>query len=76
VRNCKLLKTAPFLVLLPGNLQGREDLAEMELIKISEVHGPEEFLKLLKRLRKKSDHAPSLDEITAEVEEVRKMRYE
>jgi hypothetical protein len=70
------METLRIEILNPKARKLIEDLAEMELIKISEIHEPEEFLKLLKRLRKESDHAPTLDEITAEVEEVRKMRYE
>ncbi|MDC8000532.1 hypothetical protein POV26_05760 [Aequorivita todarodis] len=51
-----------------------KDLADRDLI---EITNPEkEFLELLERLRSKADKAPSLEEITKEVEIVRKARYE
>jgi hypothetical protein len=52
------------------------DLAELNLIKISKEKYKNEFSTLLKRLRAKSNDEISLDEITKEVELVRKSRYE
>lgn len=52
------------------------DLAELNLIKISKEKYKTEFSTLLKRLRAKSNDEISLDEITKEVEQVRKSRYE
>jgi len=53
-----------------------ERLADMDLIKIKKGKIKSEFVELLDRLREKSDNAPSLEEITKEVEIVRKSRYE
>jgi len=53
-----------------------KNLAEMDLIRIKKEKKKSEFTELLARLRKHSDDAPSLEEITKEVESVRKSRYE
>lgn len=46
-----------------------KNLAELKLIKISDLSDRKsEFKKLLNRLRAKSDTAPSIEEITKEVE--------
>ena len=50
------------------------DLAEMDLIEITD--SKKEFLELLERLQSNADNAPTLEEITEEVEIVRKARYE
>ena len=53
-----------------------KDLANLNLIKIGkEIEPKVEFQELLCSLRSKSETAPSLDEITREVEEVRSLRY-
>jgi len=52
------------------------DLADLKLIRIKKEEGKSEFKELLDKLRVDSDEAPSLNEITAEVEAVRKARYE
>jgi len=53
------------------------NLADLKLIKISDSSDRKnEFKKLLDRLRSKSEKAPSIEEITNEVEAVRKARYE
>jgi len=53
-----------------------KQLADLDLIAISKTESPSTELKnLLKKLRSKSDEAPSLDEITKEVEIVRVARY-
>lgn len=53
-----------------------KDLAELNFINIKPFKASEkDFVKFLKRLRSKSETAPSLDEITKEVETVRKERY-
>jgi hypothetical protein len=51
-----------------------EDLADLKLIAI---HKPTEndFSELVERLRSKAEFAPSLEEITREVELVRAKRY-
>jgi len=53
-----------------------KDLADLDLIRIKKEKVKSEFKELLDRLRIDSDDTPSLDEITAEVEAVRKARYE
>ena len=53
-----------------------KDLAELNLIRIQKDKIKSEFKELLEELRVHSDDAPSLDEITDEVEKVRKARYE
>ena len=53
-----------------------KDLANLDLIRIKKEPSQPDFSELLKRFRIKSDEAPDLDEITKEVESVRKTRYE
>lgn len=53
-----------------------KDLADLDLIRIKKDKTKSEFKELLDNLRTNSDDAPSLDEITTEVESVRKVRYE
>ena len=53
-----------------------KSLADMDLIRIRKGKIKSEFTDLLERLRAKSDNAPSLEEITKEVEAVRESRYE
>ncbi len=53
-----------------------QDLADLKLIRIQKSKSQSEFQDLLEKLRTKADVTPSLDEITKEVEAVRKARYE
>jgi hypothetical protein len=53
-----------------------KNLADMDLIRIKKEKVKSEFAELLDRLRMHSDNVPSLEEITKEVESVRKARYE
>lgn len=53
-----------------------KNLAEMDLIRIKKKKSGNEFSELLLKLRKHSDETPSIEEITKEVELVRKARYE
>jgi hypothetical protein len=53
-----------------------KNLADMDLIRIKKDKVRYELKELLDSLRKHSDEAPSLDEITKEIESVRKARYE
>jgi hypothetical protein len=53
-----------------------KNLADMDLIRIKKEKVKSEFSELLERLRMHSDKVPSLEEITIEVESVRKARYE
>ena len=53
-----------------------KQLADLDLIAISKMESPETELKnLLKKFRSKSKEAPTLDEITREIEVVRAERY-
>ncbi|EON78400.1 hypothetical protein ADIS_1111 [Lunatimonas lonarensis] len=53
-----------------------KDLANLDLIRIKKDKSENAFFEVLKKFRSKSDEAPSLEEITKEVEAVRKARYE
>ena len=53
-----------------------KNLADMDLIRIKKEKVKNEFTELLAKLRRNSGQAPSLEEITKEVESVRKARYE
>jgi hypothetical protein len=53
-----------------------KDLANLDLIRIRKETSDSDFSELLKKFRSKADKAPSLEEITLEVEAVRKARYE
>lgn len=53
-----------------------KDLADLDLIRIKNDNVKTEFKELLDKLRNNSDATPSYDEITNEVESVRKARYE
>lgn len=52
-----------------------KNLADMDLIRIKKEKVKNEFAELLAKMRRNSDQAPSLEEITKEVESVRKSRY-
>ena len=51
-------------------------LADLNLIRIKKEKMKPEFKELLEKMRNISEENPSLDEITTEVESVRKARYE
>lgn len=53
-----------------------KNLADMELIRISKEQVKSDFSDLLYKLRSQTENALSLEEITEEVESVRKARYE
>jgi len=53
-----------------------KNLADLDLIRIKKEEIRSEFIMLLDKLRISSDNTPSLDDITNEVEDVRKARYE
>jgi len=61
-------------ILNPKATKLLNDLADMNLISITQKKD-NQFLSLLKRLRAKEKNAPTLAEITREVEAVRKKRY-
>jgi hypothetical protein len=62
-------------ILNPKAAKLLKNLADMNLIAIQDS-SKTGFAKLLKKLRSKAKPAPSLDEITKEVELVRSRRYE
>jgi hypothetical protein len=53
-----------------------KNLADLDLIRIKSTKIKSELKDLLARLRISQDNSPSLDEITSEVDLVRKFRYE
>ncbi len=53
-----------------------KDLADLNLIKINKESKKSDFSALLKKIRSKSKDEITLEEITKEVEQVRKSRYE
>ena len=53
-----------------------KDLADLDLIRIKKDKVKSELKDLLDKFRMNADEAPSLDDITDEVESVRKSRYE
>ncbi len=61
-------------ILNPKATQLLEDLAALDLIAIRQA-GSDNFQQIIDRLRAHSDEAPSLEEITAEVESVRAERH-
>jgi len=72
----KVMETIRVDILNPKAKSLLKDLADLDLIRIKKDKVKSEFKELLDNLRINSDNAPSLDEITAEVESVRKARYE
>jgi len=66
------METIRIEILNPKANQLLKDLADLNLIKIK----PKSTIKeILEKTRRNAEYAPSLDEITAEVEEVRQARY-
>ncbi|HLG02580.1 MAG TPA: hypothetical protein VI731_03230 [Bacteroidia bacterium] len=61
-------------LLNPKAMKLLKDLADLNLITINETK-PSSFTDILKKLRSKSASAPSLEEITKEVEAERAKRY-
>ncbi len=62
-------------VLNPKAIKLLQDLADLDLISITQ-NSEDDFLKVVNRLRKKASiNPPSFDEITKEVELVRAKRY-
>jgi hypothetical protein len=75
---CILIKmeTIRIDILNPKAKSLLKDLADLDLIRIKKEKVKFEFKELLDKFRINSDNAPSLEDITAEVESVRKARYE
>jgi hypothetical protein len=61
-------------ILNPKAAKLLRDLADMNLIAIQDISTPG-FASVLKKLRSQAKTAPSLDEITQEVESVRSKRH-
>lgn len=72
----KNVETIRIDILNPKAKSLLKDLASLDLIRIKKDKVNSDFNKLLNKFRTNSDDAPSLDKITAEVESVRKVRYE
>ncbi len=53
-----------------------QDLANLDLIRIRKEKSENAFSEVLKKFRSRSAEAPSLEDITKEVEAVRQARYE
>ena len=53
-----------------------KNLADLNLIRIKKEYIKSEFLKLIDKMRNNPEDAPSMEDITAEVEAVRDKRYE
>ena len=70
------METVRIDILNPKAKNLLKDLADLNLIKISKEKKKSDFSTLLKKLRTKSKDEISLEEITNEVEQVRKSRYE
>ena len=63
-------------IINPNSKRLLKNLADMELITLKKETVKFDFSELLDKLRRQSENTPSLDEITKEVESVRKARYE
>jgi len=70
------METLKIEILNPKAKSLLNNLADLNLIKIKRERVKLEFVELLKKLRNNSETAPTLAEITAEVDAVRKARYE
>ena len=69
------MSTMTIDILNPKAVKLIRDLADLNLISIQDT-SKNSFTHILKNLRSKAKSAPSLDEITREVELVRAKRYE
>jgi hypothetical protein len=70
------METISIEILNPKAKAILKDLADLDLIRIKKEKSENAFSEVLKKFRSKSDEAPSLEEITREVEAVRKARHE
>jgi len=75
-KNLVTMESVRIDILNPKAKSILKNLADLDLIRIKKDKGKSEFKELLDKLRIHSDEAPSLDEITAAVESVRRARYE
>ena len=70
------METVQIDILNPKAKKLLRNLADLNLIKINKAKKKSDFSSLLEKLRTNSADEISLDEITNEVEQVRKLRYE
>jgi len=70
------METIQIDILNPKAKNILKDLADLNLIKINKKKKQSDFSSLLKKMRTTSKEQISLNEITKEVEKVRKSRYE
>ncbi len=70
------METIRIEILNPKAKSILKSLADLNLISIKKERKQSDFISLLAKLRTNSDDAPTLDEITSEVESVRSKRYE
>jgi len=70
------METIQIDILNPKAKKLLRDLADLDLIKIKKAKINTDFSSLLEKLRSNTTEEISLDEITNEVEQVRKLRYE
>ncbi len=70
------METLRIEILNPKAKSILKGLADLNLISMNSEKNQTDFIDLLNSLRKHSVSVPTLDEITAEVESVRRKRYE
>ena len=70
------METLKIDILNPKAKSLLKNLADLKLIRIKKDKTRSELKYLLDKLRKNADNAPTFEEITKEVEAVRKARYE
>jgi len=70
------MQTIKIDIVNPKALSLLKNLEDLNLIRLKDVNLKSEFISLLNKLRENEENAPSLEDITAEVESVRKKRYE
>lgn len=70
------METIRIDIIDPKAMKLLKNLADLNLIKINKEKNKSDFSDLLKKIRAQSDDEISLAEITKEVEQVRKARYE
>ena len=70
------METIQIDILNPTAKKLLKNLADLNLIKINKTKSKSDFSALLQKLRERSTDEISLDEITNEIEQVRKLRYE
>jgi hypothetical protein len=76
LKKVDIMETFRIEILNPKAKSLLKDLADLDLIRIKKGKVKSEFQELLEKFRINADNAPSNDEITREVESVRKARYE